>query len=84
TLELLSGGRVGEGRAEYEQHWAVVEKAQGNVLQFFSATQLTVELFPCADGSWAGASRPSPAFDARLVSRKDALSWPHADQVRVA
>lgn len=84
TLELLSGGRVGEGRAEYEQHWAVVEKAQGNVLQFFSATQLTVELFLCADGSWAGASRPSPAFDARLVSRKDALSWPHADQVRVA
>lgn len=83
-LELLSGGRVGEGRAEYEQHWAVVETERGIVLQFFSATQLTVELFPCADGSWAGASRSPPAFDAGLVSRADAASWPHADQQRVA
>jgi hypothetical protein len=83
TLELLSGGRVGEGRAEYEQHWAVVESPQGLVLQFFSTTQLTIELRPCADGSWTGASRSSPAFDATLVSHQDHLSWPWADQGRV-
>ncbi len=83
TLELLSGGRVGEGRADYEQHWAVVESPQGLVLQFFSTTQLTVELRPSADGSWTGASRPSPAFDATLVSERDRLSWPWPDQGRV-
>lgn len=83
-LELLPGGRVGEGRAEYEQHWAVIETPGGNVLQFYSASRLTVELRPHADGSWQGVSRSVPAFDASLVSRDDGRSWPHSDEARVA
>jgi hypothetical protein len=82
TLELLSGGRVGEGRAECEQHWAVVER-DTLVLQFFSDVQLNVELIRLDDGSWRGGSVIPPPFDARLVSEAGARSWPHDRAQRV-
>ena len=82
-LELLPGGRVGEGIAEYEQHWAVVEKEGGLVLQFFSGARLTVELSRRDDGSWKGVSLSLPAFDAGLVSLEAAQTWPHFRNPRV-
>jgi hypothetical protein len=84
TLELLSGNRVAQGRAECEQHWAVVERDEGLVLQFFSDVQLRVELTRVDDGSWRGGSVTATHFDARLVAVSAARSWPHQGAERVA
>jgi hypothetical protein len=84
ALELLSGNRVAQGRAECEQHWAVVERDNALVLQFFSDVQLRVELVRLDDGSWRGGSVVTPHFDARLVSESAARSWPHRGAERVA
>ena len=83
TLELLPGGRVGEGRAEYEQHWAVIEENGRLILQLFSATRLAVELNRRDDGSWKGISLSRPAFDAGLVSLEAAQNWPHFKKPRI-
>ncbi|THD66230.1 MAG: hypothetical protein E7813_13180 [Bradyrhizobium sp.] len=83
TLELLPGGRVGEGRAEYEQHWAVTEEKGGLILQLFSATRLAVELHRRDDGTWKGISLSRPAFDAGLVSLEAAQNWPHFRKPRI-
>ena len=84
TLELLYGNRVAQGRAECEQHWAVVERENAVVLQFFSDVQLRVELMRLEDGSWRGGSVVTPHFDARLLSQSAARSWPHHHAERVA
>jgi hypothetical protein len=82
-LELLPGGRVGEGRADHEQHWAVVEREGALVLQFFSATCLTVEMTACEDGSWQGRCITPAGFSARLVDRRSRQSWPHQGSERI-
>ena len=84
TLELLSGNRVGEGRAEYEQHWAVVERDGRLVLQFYSDVQLHVELGQLEDGSWRGGTVVAPHFSARLVPQSAAQSFPHRGEKRIA
>jgi len=83
-LELLSGNRVGEGRAEYEQHWAIAEREGKRVLQLYSDVQLHVELAELDDGSWRGGAVVAPHFDARLVAQSAAESWPHRHADRVA
>jgi hypothetical protein len=83
-LELLPSGRVGEGRSALEQHWAVIERDGALVLQFFSATRLTVELTASDDGSWQGRSVTPAAFIARLVDERARRSWPHETSERVA
>src|SRR5579883_407678 len=77
TLELLSGNRVGEGRAEYEQHWAVVEREGKLVLQLYSDVQLHVELTRLDDGSWRGATVVTPHFSVRLVAQSAAQTFPN-------
>jgi hypothetical protein len=84
VVELLSGGRVGEGRAECEQHWAIVERDGELRLQFFSTTRVCVELARRSDGSWHGESSTLPPFAARLILERDRRSWPHADAKRIA
>jgi hypothetical protein len=78
TLELLRAGSVGEGRANLEQHWAIIEREGNLVLQFFSGSRLVVELLHQADGSWRGVSLGTPGFDACLVAEQDWQTWPHA------
>jgi hypothetical protein len=68
--------QVGAGRAEYEQHWAVVERDGGMVLQLFSATRLAIELHPGRDGSWSGATTATLGFSARLVPEDAAATMP--------
>jgi hypothetical protein len=68
--------QVGAGRAEYEQHWAVIERDGGLVLQLFSATRLAIELHPAADGSWRGATSATLGFSARLVPEAAAATMP--------
>jgi hypothetical protein len=82
-LELLPSGRVGGGRGELEQHWAIVERDGRLVLQLFSAAILTVELTPCEDGSWQGRCVTPAAFTARLVADEVRRSWPHQASERV-
>jgi Mannosyltransferase putative len=74
-LELLSGGRIGEGRGVYEQHWAVVGEGE-LALQLFSDVRLTVELRPDLDGTWRGGSVCGDPFDARLVAASQVVTWP--------
>jgi hypothetical protein len=83
-LELLAGGRVGKGRADFEQHWAVIERDGALLLQLFSAACLAVELTRCEDGSWQGRCVARAAFTARLVDRAARRSWPHEASERVA
>jgi hypothetical protein len=75
---------VGQGRAECEQQWAVVEREESLVLQLFSDVQLRVELIRLADGSWRGGSTVMPPFDARLVPVAAGGSWPHHGAQRIA
>jgi hypothetical protein len=77
-MELLPAGVVGEGRAENEQHWAVIERSGGMVLQFFSRTRLAVELTQHPDGSWQGGAVGNPGFDAKLISESESQTWPHS------
>ncbi len=83
-LELRKAGVVGEGHGELEQYWAVIERDGLLVLQFFSGTQLTVELVEQADGSWKGQSLGYQVFDARLIAERDRETWPHANKGDVA
>lgn len=83
-LELLAGGRVGEGRSQLEQHWAVIDRDGVLVLQFFSTTTLTVELVRLNDGSWEGRSIiPGLFFSARMIEESLRRSWPHQGSERV-
>jgi hypothetical protein len=82
-LELLPGGRVGQGRADFEQHWAVIERDGAVVLQFFSATCLTLELTRCEDGSWHGRCVSCAGFSASLVHETARRSWPHGQSERI-
>ena len=78
-IELQAGGVIGEGRAENEQHWAVIERDGGMVLQFFSQARMVVELLRRPDGSWQGRSIGDPGFEARLVAESERQTWPHAN-----
>ena len=82
-LELLRAGTVGVGRAGLEQHWAVIERTNDLVLQFFSGSRLVIELLRQPDGSWTGASIGHPGFDASLGAEADRRTWPHADEERI-
>ncbi len=83
-MMLQNGFQVGQGRAEYEQHWAVIERASGLVLQFFSATRLAIELYPQADGSWYGVTDQALAFSARLIPEQAWPTMPFAGAARVS
>jgi hypothetical protein len=73
-LELLPGGRVGEGRDYCEQFWAVAERDGQMVLQLFSVSSVAVELARCADGAWHGRSLIGDGFSARLTPETAAIS----------
>jgi hypothetical protein len=77
-LELLPAGRVGNGSGEFEQHWAVVERDQTLILQFYSATRLMIELTRKSDGAWQGHGVPPLVFNARLIEEAAHKTWPHA------
>ena len=77
-LELLPAGRVGIGRGEFEQHWAVVEREGTLILQFYSATRLMIELTRGADGAWQGHGISPFAFNAKLIEESAHKTWPHA------
>jgi len=79
SIELLPAGVVGEGRAENEQHWALIERDGGIVLQFFSGARLAVELLRRPDGSWQGRSIGDPGFEAKLIAEREWQTWPHAN-----
>ncbi len=66
-LELHPGGRIGEGRGDFEQHWAVVDQDERLVLQFYSDIRLTIAFTDMGDGTWRGASCGPPGFTARLA-----------------
>jgi hypothetical protein len=68
-LDLHPGGRIGKGRGDFEQHWAVVEREDRLVLQIYSDIRLAIELTDCGDGTWRGASCGLPGFAARLAPR---------------
>ena len=82
-LELLPGGRVGEGRDECEQHWAVIDRDGALVLQLFSGARAAIEFAKEADGSWQGGSTFVPKFSARLVEEEARRTWPFAGRERV-
>ena len=82
-LELMRAGVVGDGRADLEQHWAVIERDGGLVFQFFSGSRLAVELMHQADGSWRGISIGDPGFEAELVPEHTRHAWPHANEKRI-
>jgi hypothetical protein len=82
-LELLPAGVVGDGRAEHEQHWAVVERDGALVLQFFSATRVAVELVQRPDGNWRGHSLGFPGFQATLLAASERQTSPDANGERV-
>jgi hypothetical protein len=77
VLELLTAGRIGAGRAEREQHWAVVDREPSMVLQFYSRATPTVEFTRRDDGSWR-AEAGSDA-DAMLVPETLARRWPDSE-----
>ena len=54
SIELLRAGVIGEGRTDFEQHWAVVERDGILVFQLFSGSRLVVELFSSAGRKLAG------------------------------
>lgn len=82
-LELLRAGIIGEGRTELEQHWAVIERDDTLVLEFYSGSRLVVELFSQPDGSWRGACLGDSGFEARLIQKDTWRSWPHANEDRI-
>ncbi|MBX9775208.1 MAG: alpha-1,3-mannosyltransferase family protein [Xanthobacteraceae bacterium] len=84
TMELLAGGRIGEGRGVFEQHWAVIDRAGTLVLQFYSSTRLTVELTQDGDGSWRGRCVTAAGFDVRLIDTASRQTWPHEGTDHVA
>ncbi|MDE8349638.1 MAG: hypothetical protein POG74_09175 [Acidocella sp.] len=83
TLVLGADFQVAEGRHEFEQHWAVVERDGRQRLLLFSATRLALEMFPQADGSWFGATDVANGFSARLVPQAAAATMPFAGASRI-
>jgi hypothetical protein len=83
-LVLNEDFQVGAGSAEYERHWAVIERGGALVLQFFSATRLAIELYPALDGSWHGTGETGLGFSARLVPEAAAATMPFAGAASVA
>jgi hypothetical protein len=77
-LTLDENFQIGTGRAEFEQHWAIIERDGDLVLQFFSVTRLAIELHPQADGSWAGSTATELGFSARLVANDADATMPFA------
>jgi len=77
-LELLSAGRVGKGAGAFERHWAVVERADELILQFYSTTRLAIELTKGKDGSWDGRGVMPISFRARLIEEAAHQTWPYA------
>jgi len=80
-LQLLENFQIGTGSAEFEQHWAIIERDGVLVLQLFSATRLAIELHAQPDGSWHGASEFAH-FSARLVAKDAAITMPFAASPR--
>jgi Mannosyltransferase putative len=78
-LELLPAGRLGQGKGVFEQHWAVVERGGALILQFYSATRLTIELTLGADGSWQGRCMMPVGFHAQLIEQTAKQTWPFFD-----
>jgi alpha 1,2-mannosyltransferase len=68
VIELLAAGSIGTGRSGLEQHWAVIERDEAVLIQFYFGWRLVVELTRQADGSWSGASLTSPSFEAQLMA----------------
>lgn len=54
VLELLPGGRVGDGRDRCEEHWFVEHADSGLELILAGAGQVTCRLTRGADGVWRG------------------------------
>jgi Mannosyltransferase putative len=77
-LELLPAGRVGEGRGDLEQHWGLIERDGALVLQFYSASRLTIELTAGKDGTWQGNGIAPVSFRGRLVEESACRTWPYA------
>jgi hypothetical protein len=78
-FELLPAGRVGEGRGDFEQHWAIIERNGLPILQFYSSTRLTVELNRCADGSWQGFCLMPVGFQAQRIEMSAHRTWPNVE-----
>jgi hypothetical protein len=78
AFELLPAGRIGQGAAGLERHWAVIERDGAFVLQFYSFTRLTVELTKREDGSWDGRGIRPASFQARLSEMTAHRTWPYA------
>lgn len=76
--------QVGEGAAEFERHWALIERDGKLVLQLYSATRLSLELMPMPDGSWSGSASTVLGFSARLVGQDEAATMPYSGAVQVA
>ncbi len=83
AMRLAADFQVALGRAEFEQHWAVIERDGALVLQLFSATRLSIELSLQPDGSWQGASSVGNGFSATLVAETAAESIRFAAADRV-
>jgi hypothetical protein len=79
AFELLPTGRIGQGRGDFERHWAVVEREGVLVLQFYSATRLTIELTRASDGSWEGRCITPAGFLVRLVDQEARRTWPYPE-----
>jgi hypothetical protein len=76
-LHFREDFQIGTGAAEFEQHWAIIERDGALVLQLFSATRLAIELHPQGDGSWHGSTLFA-AFSARLVAKEADVTMPFA------
>jgi hypothetical protein len=75
-LELLSTGRIGEGRNLLEQYWAVVERDGAVVLQFYSTSHLTLQFTRDEDGCWLGKGAYPGSPESRLIEESAHRTWP--------
>jgi hypothetical protein len=71
-MELLPGGRVGAGR-EFEQHWAVINRAGRLLLQFYGNGEPIATLEKRGDGFWHGLGR-EPGCDIVLKEPADGVA----------
>jgi hypothetical protein len=71
-MELLPGGRVGAGR-EFEQHWAVINRAGRLLLQFYGNGAPIATLEKRGDGFWHGLGR-EPGCDIVLKEPVDGVA----------
>lgn len=77
VMVLEDDFQVGEGAAEFERHWALIERVDGLRLQLYSATSLSLEMTPMPDGSWSGSAAAVLGFSARLVPQDAAATMPY-------